>query len=203
MPMRSSPRRPLAILALSVAVGSAACSSSTGRPLPAAEAAAIADSIRALVHEAYDLSKDSVPQRMLSVYPAAGRVVSATAGRVSTSRDSLGQAVDAFWDGVGQFMVNPTWTWDEILVDVLSRDGAVMTARYSVPHWTDRGSPHVIGGVWTAVWQRRDGRWVITNEHLSDMPRGVAESIERTMKPIPPIGPDTLSATPADSAHRH
>jgi Domain of unknown function (DUF4440) len=191
-------RRSAPILLL---LGLGACTTSAKKPVPAAEAAAIADSIRALVRQAYDLSQDSVPQRMLSVYPLGGRVVSATAGRVSTSRDSLGQAVDAFWDGVGQFMVNPTWRWDELLVDVIDRDAAVMTARYTVPHWTDRGTPHVIGGVWTAVWQRRDGRWVITNEHLSDMSRAVAEGIERTMTPIPPLPPDSLA--PADSAHKH
>lgn len=179
-----------------------ACVPAAGTTVTASEAAAIADSIRAVVREAYDLSRDSVPERMLSVYPASGRVVSATAGRVSASRDSLRMAVDAFWDGVGQFMVNPTWKWDEILVDVIDRNAAVMTARYTVPHWTDRGTPHVIGGVWTAVWQRRDGRWVVTNEHLSDMPRAVAESIERTMRPIPPLPPDSLAAAAADSTHR-
>lgn len=203
MPTRSggrSSRPPLPSLVAALFL--AACATGTSAPSSPAEAAAVADSIRAIVRAAYDLSRDSVPQRMVSVYPDRGRVVSATAGRVSTSRDSLGQAVDAFWDGVGQFMVNPTWRWDEILVDVVGRDVAVMTARYTVPHWTDRGTPHVIGGVWTAVWQRRDGRWLITNEHLSDMPRAVAEGIERTMQPIPPLPPD--SVVPAtDSAHRH
>jgi hypothetical protein len=29
---------------------------------------------------------------------------------------------------------------------------------------------HVIGGAWTAVFQKRGGRWVIIQEHLSDVP---------------------------------
>jgi hypothetical protein len=31
--------------------------------------------------------------------------------------------------------------------------------------------PHVIGGAWTAVFQRRGRRWVIVQEHLSDAPQ--------------------------------
>jgi hypothetical protein len=30
------------------------------------------------------------------------------------------------------------------------------------------GMSHVIGGAWTAVFQKRGGRWVIIQEHLSD-----------------------------------
>lgn len=192
-------------LTATLALLSAACAA-PGESVPTlapAERAAIADSIGRLVREAYDLSRGEVPTRMLSVYPAAGRVVSATAGRVSTSRDSLAMAVNAFWDGVGQYMVRPAWTWDEIGVDVLGRDAAVMTARYTVPHWTDQGTPHVIGGVWSAVWRRQDGRWVITHEHLSDMPRTAAEAIEATMPTIPATASDSGSAPAADSAHKH
>lgn len=160
------------------------------------EAHVIGDSLRAIVRNAYDLSKGDVARRMLSVYPADGRVVSATGGRVTTTRDSLAQAVNAFWDGVGQFMVRPRWTWGEIQVDVLGRDAAVMTASYTVPHWTAEGAPHVIGGVWTAVWQRREGRWEITHEHLSDLPRAVAAAIESSM----PVGQKPATA---DSAPQH
>lgn len=163
--------------------------------LTAAEATSIGDSIRTLVVSAYDLTARDVAAGMLSVYPPDGRVVSATAGRVTTTRQLLGMAVKSFWDGVGQYMIRPTWTWDAIQVDVISRDAAVMTAQYSVPHWTDEGTPHVIGGVWTAVWQRRDGRWEITNEHLSDMPRATAEAIEATMPSI------ALTARPDSGAH--
>ena len=56
-------------------------------------------------------------------------------------------------------------------VDVLAPDAAVVTTTYRVPHLTPAGQPHVIAGAWTAVFQRRDGRWVIVQEHLSDMPR--------------------------------
>jgi hypothetical protein len=31
------------------------------------------------------------------------------------------------------------------------------------------GMNHVIAGAWTAVFQKRDGQWVIVQEHLSDV----------------------------------
>jgi ketosteroid isomerase-like protein len=161
--------------------GIAACSS--GAPLSDADRRGIAREVRGILESAYDLSKGDVVRRMMSIYPSSGRVVSATAGRVTTSRDSLQMAVNAFWDGVGQYMVDPTWKWDRIEVDVLSLDAAVLTANYYVPHWTDQGAPHVIGGTWTTVWQRTAEGWRVVNEHLSDLPRPVAERIEATMQP--------------------
>ncbi len=175
--------------------GCAGAGSASGDRLTAAESRTIADSIRTLVRAAYDLSAGDVPAHMLSIYPTEGRVVSATAGRVTTTREMLGSAVQSFWDGVGRFMVRPTWNWEAIEIDVLSRDVAVMTAQYTVRHWTYTGAPHVIGGVWTAVWQRKDGRWEVTHEHLSDMPRPTAEAIEAEMPTIAPTTPPNPDST--------
>ena len=196
-PASSQLRRLFLLAAASAGVLSSCAppSPEAGPALTAAESKSIGDSIRTLVTAAYNLTASDVPAGMLSIYPPEGRVVSATAGRVTTTRDLVGIAVRSFWDGVGQFMIRPTWTWDAIEVDVISRDAAVMTAQYTVPHWTDRGAPHVIGGVWTAVWQRRGGRWEVTNEHLSDMPRASAEALEATMPSIAPTArPDSGSA---------
>ena len=159
------------------------CAGPSSAKLSKAGAEAIADTLRATVREAYDLSKGDVVKRFMSVYPATGRVVSATGGRVSTTRDSLQTSINAFWDGVGQYMIQPTWTWGDMTVDVLSVNAAVMTAQYWVPHWTDRGAPHVIGGVWTTVWSRTGEGWRVVHEHLSDMPRVMAERIEAGMSP--------------------
>jgi hypothetical protein len=144
------------------------------------ERAAIADTLRSLLVSAYDLSKpgDAVG-RLMSLYPAKGPVVSASGGLVSLSRDSLEAGIRAFWENVGRNMRQPKWEWGQMHVDVLSRDAAVVTTTYRVPHLTPRGEPHVIAGAWTAVFQRRDGRWVIVQEHLSDVPaESRAESAE-------------------------
>jgi ketosteroid isomerase-like protein len=170
----------------------AACRAEPAPSLSAPERAAIADTLRARIVAAYDLSTpgDAVA-RMMSLYPTTGNVVSASGGRVSASRDSLESGIRAFWQYVGQNMRNPRWTWDSMHVDVLSRDAAVVTATYRVPHLTPRGAPHTIAGALTAAFQRRDGRWVVVQEHLSD---------------LPPVEPSDSAAAPGAAmppGHRH
>jgi hypothetical protein len=145
---------------------------------------AIADTLRAMIVNAYDLSKpgDAVA-RLMSLYPAAGPVVSASVGQVSTSRDSLEAGIRAFWDNVGRNMRDPKWIWGPMHVDVLSPDAAVLTTTYRVPHLTPRGMPHVLAGAWTAVFQRRDGRWVVVQEHLSDVPAAATASMPMGHQP--------------------
>jgi hypothetical protein len=36
--------------------------------------------------------------------------------------------------------------------------------------------PHVIAGALTQVFARRNGRWVVVQEHLSDVPAAVMDS---------------------------
>lgn len=148
-----------------------ACPPSDRSALSTAQRAAIADTLQTMIRSAYDLSRpgDAVA-RLMSLYPASGPVVSASGGRVSTSRDTLAAGIRAFWDNVGRNMRNPDWQWGAMHVDVLAPDAAVVTTTYRVPHHTPMGEPHVIAGAWTAVFQRRGGRWVIVQEHLSDVP---------------------------------
>ena len=168
---------PLAI-AVMLAVG---CRSGTS--MSATERQAIADSISRQVKAAYDLSKPNVEQRLLSLYPPSGRVVSAAAGQMLTSRDSLAMGIKAFWDNVGVNMREPKWIWDQMVIDVLAPNAAVMTARYHIPHLTPRNQPHTLGGAWTAVFEKRDGRWYIIQEHLSDLPTMPDSAMAMPMAP--------------------
>jgi ketosteroid isomerase-like protein len=164
----------------------AACAPPDATTVTSAQRAAIADTLRTLLVSAYDLSKpgDAVG-RLMSLYPPVGPVVSASGGQVSTSRDTLQAGIRAFWDNVGRNMRDPKWTWGPMHVDVLAPDAAVVTATYRVPHLTPRGEPHVIAGAWTAVFQRRGGRWVIVQEHLSDLPAVEAMPAGMTMPASP------------------
>ena len=167
-------RRRLAVgaLALPLAILAAACRPvGAGEPtLGARERAAIAETVERRLRDATDLrAGGDVVARMLSIYPDSGRVVSATGGQFTTSRDSLAASVRAFWQNVGQNMRTPEWRWGPMEVDVLSRDAAVVTAAYRIPHLTPRGQSHVVGGAWTAVFARRGGEWVVVQEHLSDV----------------------------------
>lgn len=136
----------------------------------AAERAAMADSLKRLVIAAYDLSKPDVVASLMSLYPRDGRVVSASGGGMTTTRPQLEEQIRTFWKFVGSNMKEPEWQWTAMQVDVLSRNAAVMTSTYRIPHKTPTGMTHVVGGAWTAVFARRDGKWVIVQEHLSDSP---------------------------------
>jgi len=138
--------------------------------MSASEKKAIADSLKRLVVSAYDLSKPDPVKSLMSLYPADGRVISASGGVMTTTRPELERGIKAFWNFVGRNMKQPRWEWTSMNVDVLAPDAAVMTSTYRIPHLTPTGMNHVIGGAWTAVFQKRGGRWVIIQEHLSDAP---------------------------------
>lgn len=163
-----------------------ACTPS-GRPSQA-EQQAIADSLTRQVEAAYDLSQPNVEQRLLSLYPPSGRVISAAGGQVLASRDTLAMGIKAFWENVGQNMRQPKWVWDEMLFDVPAKNVAVMTARYHIPHLTPRNTPHVIGGAWTAVFERRGDRWYVIQEHLSDLP-AMSDSASAAQMQMPMSSP--------------
>lgn len=133
--------------------------------------AAISAEVEAALREAYDLSKPNVAERMLALYGGSGRVISATGGRVTESRDSLEAGIRYFWESVGVNMKQPRWEWGRFYVDVLSPTAAVVTATYTIPHLNPSNQPHVLGGAMTAVMQKRGDRWVVIQEHLSDLPQ--------------------------------
>ena len=159
------------------------------RPPSTAERRAIADTVIARLEAAYDFSADTgaargaVVARLMSLYPDSGRVVSAAAGRVTTTRAALEPQVRRFWEWIGTNMVAPRTRWGPRQVDVLSRTAAVVTTTYAIEHLTPRGDPHVIGGAWTALFQKRGGRWVIVQEHLSDLP--ATDSATASATPAP------------------
>jgi ketosteroid isomerase-like protein len=167
------------LLVLSLAALTIGCGA--GVPSPS-ERAAIATEIERQVKGAYDLKSPDVVKSFQQLYPDSGRVIYASAGQVITSRDTILRGIADFWRYVGSNMKDPVWMWDSFNVDVLSRDAAVMTTTYHVPHTTPSGRPHVIGGAWTAVFRRDGGRWVIVQEHLSDLPPAVADSAHANMQ---------------------
>ena len=162
--------RPFAWLGvIGAIVVSFSCGPRSAADMSATEKKAIADSLKHLVVSTYDLSKPDPVKRLMSLYPTEGRVISASGGVTTTTRPQLQQAIQAFWTYVGQNMRQPRWEWTSMTVDVLAPDAAVMTSTYRIPHLTPMGMNHVIGGAWTAVFQKRGGKWVIIQEHLSDV----------------------------------
>jgi hypothetical protein len=157
------------VRALVCAIVIAGCGRTSGDELSLTERNAIADTLRAEIAAAYDFSAPGDPvARLMRLYPESGPVVSAYGGRVQTSRDTLRRSIESFWQNVGRNMRDAHWQWIETHVDVLSRNAAVLTGTYRVPHIQPNGMAHSIGGAWTALFVRRGGRWVIVQEHLSD-----------------------------------
>ncbi len=136
-------------------------------PHPAGPDRALADTLTRLVQQAYDFSRPGVVERMRSLYPDTGRVISASGGQLITSADSVRAGIRAFWDYVGKNMRSPRWEWDSVYVDRLGPDAAVLTGTWSIPHIAPNNQPHLIRGAWTAVFRRLGGRWKIVQEHLS------------------------------------
>jgi hypothetical protein len=148
-----------------------------------AQRKAITDSLTHLITNTYDLSRPDVVQRLMSLYPATGPVYSTASGHITTSRAELQEEIETFWKFVGSNMRNPKWEWTATHFDVLAPDAAVMTASYRVPHATPTGMNHTIAGAWTALFVNRGGKWVVIQEHLSDVPAAIADSASRAAMP--------------------
>lgn len=155
---------------LVVALSALACSRSSNARPTGAQADSIRAEVERTLRDAYDLTKPNVAERMLSLYPASGPVVSAAGGKVISSRDSLAAGIRYFWNNVGSNMRNPKWVWEHFYVDVLSPTSVVVTATYRIPHLDPHNMPHEIAGAMTEVFEKRGGKWVIVQEHLSDLP---------------------------------
>jgi hypothetical protein len=162
----------LALLAAAAPLA-AACTPAPGADAASTEAArrALADTLLRGIAAAYDPARPDVVARSMALYVDSGPVVSAAAGRITADRAALERDVRRFWESVGRNMREPRWEWGERHLERLGPDAAALTASYRVPHRTPAGVPHVIGGVWTAVFVRRGGRWAIVQEHLSDAPQ--------------------------------
>ncbi len=166
---------PLGSVTLALLLSAAGCKATEapGAPTPSASGVsaegqrAIADTITRLIENAYDLTQPEPVQRLMSLYPDSGAVISATDGRITASRDSIRGSIESFWESMGRNMQRPKWVWGERRIDVLSPTSAVITATYNNTHAAPSGEAHTIGGAWTAVFQKRRGRWVIIHEHLS------------------------------------
>lgn len=172
-----------------IALTSLACAP-RGTAVSPEQRAADERAIRDEVVAAYDLTRPNVPENLMSLYAPTGRIVSASAGRIVTSRDSLRAGIQAFWDNVGRNMRNPRVEWTQMYIAILAPDAAVMTATYRIPHTQPNGMQHVIGGAWTAAFERIGGRWYIVQEHLSDDPTLAAAQMTMPMSDsAPPSSP--------------
>jgi hypothetical protein len=148
--------------------------SACASPRSSGSDAALTDTLKARIEEAYDFTRPGVPERMNALYPDTGKVVSASGGTFTDSGDSLRAGIRTFWETAGKNMQGPRWVWEKVDVERLAPDAAVLTATWSIPHIAPTGRPHTIRGAWTAVFRNINGKWMIVVEHLSTPPEGAA-----------------------------
>ena len=139
---------------------------------------ALADTLKKRIEEAYDFTRPGVLERMNSLYPSTGKVISASGGHFTDSGDSLRAGIRTFWEGAGKNMQGPRWVWGKVDVERLAPDAAVLVSTWSIPHVAPTGRPHTIQGAWTAVFRNIDGKWMIVIEHLSTPPEGTPPPAE-------------------------
>jgi ketosteroid isomerase-like protein len=162
VPWVGSRRAATLLLAL---VGLAGCGAQ--ERATAADDAVLRDTLAALIADAYDFSRPGAVDRMIALYSDRDRVVSASGGQITASADSVRAGILRFWEQAGRNMRDARWEWEEVHVDPLGTDAAVLTATWSIPHIAPDGRPHVLEGAWTAVFRRVGGEWKIVHEHLS------------------------------------
>lgn len=154
---------PTPLLLLIVAVTAGCRDQAAG----AAADSALTDTLTSLIESAYDFETPGTLARMNDLYASRNGVVSASGGEIIASADSVRSGITRFWESAGRNMRSARWRWDEVYVERLGRDAAVLTGRWSLPHIAPDGLEHTIEGAWTAVFQRTSGQWKIVHEHLS------------------------------------
>ena len=98
---------------LIAAVAAAGCSGPTPG-VNSIQRIAAERAIRSEVVAAYDFSRPDVPGDLMALYAPTGPILSASGGRITTSRDSLRAGIQAFWTNVGRNMrdAHVEWTAD-------------------------------------------------------------------------------------------
>ena len=85
----------------------------------AARREALADTLKQLISAAYDFSTPGSVDRMMSLFAPGARVLSASDGSITISRDSINAGISRFWENVGVNMRNPVWKWGDVYVEPL------------------------------------------------------------------------------------
>src|SRR6185312_11626512 len=96
------------------------CSSGSAPGVTAIQRIAAERAIRTEVEAAYDFTRPDVPGNLMALYAPTGPILSASGGRITTSRDSLRAGIQAFWTNVGQNMRDAHVEWTAMHIDVLA-----------------------------------------------------------------------------------
>lgn len=124
--------------------------------------AAVADTIRIQADRVIAALASKNIDRLMELFTTESDLTYVDNGRIYPTRDDLARAAGGFFKRIG----SAAGSWESPRVLPLSESAGAFTAIFrprmvdtaGAPLWTD-------GKIWTFVYQRRGGKWVIVQAH--------------------------------------
>lgn len=143
------------------------CAQPGAPALTDAQRAAIADTVRQHAAALYeDENRRSAEVFVAQMADGPDLFTYASTGRVFWAKDSLAKAARTRVASLRAL----TYTLRDARVLVLGPDAAVLTGSYGEAATDSTGKELAFNDAWTAVYQRRDGKWQIVHGHFSRSP---------------------------------
>ena len=135
---------------------------STGQALSARQRAAVTDTIRLQADRVVAAIASRNIDRFMELFTTEADLTYVDNGRIYPSRAALASAAGGFFKRIG----SAGGTWDSPRILPLSSSAGAFTGIFrpqmvdtaGQPLWTD-------GKIWTLVYERRNGAWVIVQAH--------------------------------------
>jgi hypothetical protein len=159
------------ILVLGVVACGRSSEESQTRGMTAAEKAAVEDTVWKLNVYSMQAQSRRDLKALMQLIPDTG-ALAITDGSMVTDMDSLEAGIKQFW-GL-PFLSGLKVSWEKKRIDVLSPDAAVLTTEGSTVVDSAGKKQFTMRHLWTGLWQNRDGRWVVVQQHASTIPEGTA-----------------------------
>jgi hypothetical protein len=155
-----------------VACGGANGTKPTAHGMTAAEKAAVEDTVRKLNAYSMEVQSRRDLKALMRLMPDTG-ALAITDGSMVTDMDSLQAGLEQFW-GL-PFLTGLKVHWDIKRIDVVSPDAAVITTSGSTVLDSAGKKQFTMRHLWTGLWQNREGRWVVVQQHASSIPEDSAK----------------------------
>lgn len=149
-------------LALSGSLIGAAVTPVRAQDLPAKVRAAVADTIRQQADRVIAAIASKQIDRFMALFTTDPDLTYVDNGKIYPSREALATAAGGFFKRIGK----AGGTWESPRVVVLSATGGAFTGIFRPVMEDLEGKPlWTSGKIWTFVYQRRAGKWVIVQAH--------------------------------------
>lgn len=150
-------------LALPLLLGTAVNrSTADAQSLTQAQAAAVTDTIRQQANRVIEAIASKRIEQFMALFTTAPDLVYVDNGSIYPSRDALAKAAGGFFTTIG----SAGGVWDPVHIVPLSESSGAFTGIFRPKMVDTKGKPlWTEGKIWTFVYQRRAGQWVIVQAH--------------------------------------